>query len=146
MSEFDTIKNLVYDRFETEWQTTNARTEPWMTENDATDPVDADFNPTGGAWLRLIVTEETRSQVSLGGTGSRKFESTGRILVQCFVEFDSGTELLDTMLKIVKAIFEGVTFSGIHCFTALPRRLEEPEPGRWHGKIMDIEYRYEETK
>lgn len=146
MTTIDQAKDAIYNQLTTEWAAAS-RTEPIAKENDAANHGTAEFNSSYGPWLRILVQENAGGQVALGAVGDRPFERRGQIMVQCFVVADTGTELLDTLLQTVRDSLEGLSFSGVTTFEAVSRPLDESQnDGRWYGKIMDIEFRYKETK
>ncbi len=104
-----------------------------------------EFNtPTSGEWVRLVVRNIGRLQNTLGKPGNRKFRSTALVLVQVFVDVNTGVKQSDALAKEAANIFEGVSFSGLDFQSAVPR--ETGPDGKWYQSTVEAEFDYDEIK
>lgn len=102
--------------------------------------------PTGETWARLVVRHRTRGQETLGPTGTRKFESTGSIFVQCFAPLDKGVSDADNLAAAARAVFEGKVLlpEHIRCYGAVVREIGQD--GAWYQVNVEAFFTYDETK
>lgn len=100
MTSIEDAREAIYARFMGAWDGTALTSV--TRDNERFTP------PANASWVRLAVRHNGRQQETLGGTGNRKFLSTGSAFVQCFVPLDSGTRAASVLATKARAIFEGV--------------------------------------
>lgn len=97
-------------------------------------------------WARLVVSNEGTppSGITMGKTGNRRFTRVARVLIQVWSPIRGGMAAVDALTQTARAIFEGVSFSGLRFFAADVRELETD--GKHVGMIVDAPFDYEELK
>lgn len=124
-------------RFKTQWGALNP-TIPFYLSGEVHAP------PTRGQWLKLFVSQMSSGQATLGAVGTRKFIRRARVYIEVRDEADKGTLRCSQLAEQARAIFEGVSFSGLRFFGALVR--EAGEDGKWTTYLVDAPFDYHETK
>lgn len=111
---------------------------PYTFDNEAFDP------PTEAVWVRLAMRHTGRAQDTLGPSGNRKFEATGNVIVQVFAPLDTGAAGCDAVVETVRALFEGVTVSGIFFYGAVVREIGPGDD--WYQINVEAAFTYNEVK
>lgn len=138
MTTINEARGRIYQDFVTGWTATPAGNV--TLDNESFSP------PAGQAWVRLVVRHLGRDQESLGGVGSRKFESRGSAIVQCFAPLDSGCAGADALAQDAQGILEGKTLlpEGIRFTSAEPREIGPTED--WYQFNVEATFTYTQTK
>jgi hypothetical protein len=126
--------DAVCERWKTSWGTTT----PFFLEGEVVQP------PAAGNWARLYVRNMVSQQATLGPPTARKFLRRGRVYVEIKGESNKGRLRLDQLAHQARAVFEGVSFSGLRFFGALAR--EAGDDGKWLTYLVDAPFDYHETK
>lgn len=117
-------KQIILDAFVLGWA---AQTPVFITGEDHDDP------PIDAPFVRITIRHFTRNQETLGGTGARKFEAAGSIVVQVFAPLDEGTTPADNLASNVQAILEAKTLTGagteVHTNSATITEIGETDDG-----------------
>lgn len=125
---FDTLRQLVYTRFDGSWSGNNVS----RGYND-------DFNPpSSGTWVRVTVVPFDTENANIGGTLQR---TSGEIVVQCFAPVGSGDKILLDMCDEVKGIFQNAQFSGVDCYAT--NFVPVGESGDWFQFNANTEFKYD---
>lgn len=97
-------------------------------------------------WSRLVVSNEgtPTAGITLGPVGGRRFTRVARVLIQIWSPIRGGMAAVDALTQTARAVFEGVSFSGLRFFAADVRELETD--GKHVGMIVDAPFDYEEQK
>lgn len=95
-------------------------------------------------WARLVVRHLGSRQETLGPPGGRRFRRKAAVMIQVFTLADDGQQSADVLVQAARAVFEGVSFSGLRFFAAGSR--EAPNDGKWNLQLVTAEFDYEETK
>ena len=132
-------EHALAQRFVDTWTPTGAA---FVLENEDDDSVPA----FGSPWARFVIRYDGGTQDTLGQAGGRKFERTGRCLVQIFVPVDEGTTRSVTLRQTVVNGFEGARITGttIYFTDVIPRSIGAE--GQWHQSEVEINFTYFETK
>jgi len=142
MTTITDARNAIYNRWEDQWVVgTSARTE-FVFENEAADELDAGTKP----WARVTARESGEApDTTMGQVGARKYYRHGVMFVQLFSPTNQdGMTTAGDLADAVRAAFEGVRFDGID---VLPGVIREAGPtGKWHLTVVEMPFRYEETK
>lgn len=138
MTSLNDARGRIYGAFLAAWSATPATSITF--DNEKYDP------PAAGDWARLTVRHNARQQESLGGTGSRKFESGGTVFIQCFAPLDTGAARADALAQDAQGIFEGMTLlpEGIRFTSAVVREIGSTDD--WYQINVEAEFTYTETK
>ena len=136
MATLNEARERIYQAFDTGWAGLSIQT---FDGEKFTPPTDAD-------WVRLAVRHDGRAQDSLGGVGRRKFESVGRVLIQCFTPLNEGAAGADVLATAAMDIFEGKTLSPeqIRFTSAAP--IEIGPTDDWYLINVEAFFTYTETK
>lgn len=106
---------------------------------------DEDYEPPeDSAWLRLTIIPQNSVQRTLGPEGSRRYDRYSLVVVQIFVPKSEGTQLSDSIVNDLRAIYEGVRFSGLVFLTSQRRRIGVD--GRWYQTNLEANFYLEEVK
>ena len=144
MPELTTLK-LARDAVEAKWITDWATTTPYCFDNENFDPpalgtVTAQ-NLYSACWCRLVVRNRFSTKETLGA--APRFERWAAIMIQVFVPVDTGRTDSDTLAQTARAVFEGLSFSGVKCHPGNVR--EAGVDGRWYQVNVEIPFTYYET-
>lgn len=107
-------------------------------DNEAYDP------PADAAWVRLSMRHTGRTLDTLAPVGNRKFEASGSVIVQVFAPLDTGAAGCDAVVETVRALFEGVTLSGIFFYGAVVREIGPGDD--WYQTNVEAAFTYNEVK
>lgn len=135
MTELSAARETLYEAFKDAWV---AQSAPYFFDNEVA-------TPDAAGWLRLVVRHRSGEQETLGPIGSRKFERVGSVIVQVFTPLDEGTSVSDTLVDLVREVFEGKTLSGIR-FAGVTTREIGPTVDKWYQVNVDAPFNYDETK
>jgi len=133
----DEARKTLCLRWVANWVATSAN---FVFENEDNKNFDAGTSP----WARVSVRHTVGGQETLGPAGSRIFERRGILLVQLFTPKDSGMQAGAVLANSARAIFEGVSFSGVDCYNGQVR--EVGPDGKWFQHVAEVDFRYYETK
>lgn len=136
MTTLAEARTSVYQRWIDNWTQT-----PFVFEGEADKAL---FSGTAD-WARLIYRNTGGGQKTLGKATNRKYERFASVLVSIFVPVDTGTTTAATLAQAARAIFEGVSFSGIFFNDGVVREIGEGD-GRWFQTNVEVFSDYEETK
>jgi hypothetical protein len=136
MTALNTARGAIYTKFITDWGATSSFT----LDNESYDP------PANTEWVRVVVRHTDRVQESLGGVGSRKFESGGSVFIQCFAPLDTGAATADSLAQTARSIFEGITLTpeGIRFTAATITEIGPTED--WYQINVEATFTYTQTK
>ena len=125
-----------------------AFTTAWGSETQFTFDNEDFKPPKDEPWVRLAVRHENGEQETLGPVGNRKFERTGRVLIQVFAVEDAGTERSDELLTLARNTFEGVTLAGttVRFHGVTVREIGSTKKDKWFQTLVDAPFTYDETK
>jgi hypothetical protein len=93
------------------------------------DDVDKAEKDAKGAHFRIFIKHSDGGQLTLGGTGSRRFSRVGILIVQVMTPFGDGFTLADTLATLARNAFEGVSTPNGVWF----RRVAAKEIGKTGG-------------
>lgn len=127
-------REAIYARWASEWGSTT----PYQLDNEEFTP------PADAPWARVVVRHRASGQETLGAVGSRRYQRGGSIFVQLFDLEGMGVQRLDGLAQPARAVFEGVSFSGIRVHDAVVR--EAGPDGRWYMVVIESFFDYEELK
>ena len=107
--------------------------------------------PAGGEWVRLAVSHAERTQETMGGTGNRRFRSSGHVFVQVFTEAGKRSLQADCVADAIVKVFDAVTLipppPGIECLTfEAANSREGGADGKWNMVIVEAPFTYDEVK
>lgn len=132
-------RETMYQRFETAWGATSAKT---FDGEDFTPPINT-------AWVRFTVRHDGSTLECIGGTGAGGFNTyqrTGRCIIQVFSPLNKGTREADTLAQAARAIFEGTTLSSNAIrFNNVVVREIGPD-GAWYQINVEAAFQYNERK
>lgn len=137
MSTVNEARAIIYDAIQAAWDA-SAGGAPLDRDNEKFDP------PVGAPWGRMVVRHQTRAQETLGGVGSRKFQSDGLAIVQCFGPLNEGASAADALAKVVMDALEGGTFTGVRFNSATPTEVGPTDD--WYQINVSAAFNYTETK
>lgn len=133
-STVNTVREALYQAFNTAW----AGATPIVFENE-------DYTETEAAFVRFSMRNEEAGQNSLGASGNRSFERSGRIFVQIFTPVnEDGMVPADTHAEAARTVLEGVTIGGVHIYGVSTREVG-PE-GKWFYTLVEAPFTYYTTK
>lgn len=139
MTTVNEARDAVYERFLAQFPGL-APGVPYTFENEAFDPPG---NPPA-PWVRITVRNTESTQDCLGPPGQRRFKRDALLFAQVFIPGDRGTKDSDTLVAVLRGIFEAVSFDGLD-FRAVSSRETGTENG-WHQTLVEGPFDYEETK
>jgi hypothetical protein len=97
------------------------------------------------AWARLSVRHIDSNQDTLGAPGNRQYRRQCSIIVQVFSPVEEGRGPLDALADTARAIWEGVSFSGITTYGGV-QTTEIPSEGRWQQVNVEALADYYEVR
>lgn len=130
-------EEAILSRWVTAWGTTT----PYAFEEEET-PADVTRGET--AWARLIILDRPGEQHTLGPEGSRRFLRRGQVEVQIYTPSNQGTSEALSRAQEARAVFEGVSFSGLSFIDGEMVRVG-PAPPEYQVSVI-VPFDYEETK
>jgi hypothetical protein len=136
MTTFAEARESIYERFRAGWTATPASHYTFAGENFTP--------PASGAWVRLSVRLQATGGQTLGPINGRRFTRVASVFVQLFIPENRGEGQLDTLMKAVTDLFEGVSFDGLRFFQADPR--ETGTDGKWQTALVEVPFDYDESK
>lgn len=135
----ETAREAVYQRVRAQWTAT-----PFVFDNEAPEG-GVDLDAGSVAWVRFSFAEILSAQETLGAPGSRKYNRRGVVRASIFVPVNSGKRQAGELASAVRALFEGVRFSGLIFDDAdAPRELGPGPEGRWDQTFVSVNCQYEE--
>ncbi len=134
MTVFAEARESVYQRWAANW---TATTDWTFAGEEYTPPEDA-------PWARLSVRHQAPGGQTLGPVNGRRFTRLASVLVELRIPGDQGEGDLDTLMKAVTDLFEGVSFDGLRFFQAEAR--ETVPDGKWQTALVEAPFDYDETK
>lgn len=135
MTTINEAREACYERWRSVWGSTT----PYAFEGEVYTPPAADPH----VLFRVLNTDS--AQETLGAVGNRRFLRHASVVLTLKVQDGKGIKSLDVLAQQARAIFEGVSFSGLRFFAALPPR-EQPSDGKWKPTVVEIPFDYEERK
>lgn len=136
MTTQNDARGAIYTAFDTDWGGLSAFT----FDNENFDP------PAGANWARLVVRHDARVQESLGAVNSRKFQSGGSVIIQCFTPLDKGVSPADTLSTAARAVFEGKTLTPENIRFTAAVVTEIGPTDDWYQVNVEAFFTYTETK
>lgn len=134
----------MFGHLNTEW-TANAPapTPPIAVENINFDPPD-----DCDAWIRVAALHNEADLASLGGEGTRKWRTEGRLWVQIFTKLGIGRALSDSLMIVAINAFRGQTVGtppvSVRMMDAKPQEVG-PE-GPWFMSTVSFRFMYDENQ
>ncbi len=124
-------------RFADAWTPTGF---PFALENEDPDVL------TSQPWARFVIRVDASTQDTLGSVGNRKFERSGRCLIQIFVPTDTGVTQSVTLRQTVLEAFEGSRIVGttIYFTDVIPRSIGID--GNWHQSEIEVNFTFFEIR
>lgn len=116
--------------------------EYWTSENEV--------GASEATWARVTVAPSTSTQASMGPPGSRRFHRFGRISVQLFAPVGLGDAAIADMVDDARAVLEGASFATagvvepVKTFAA--ESASRQTDGAWHMTVVNVPYRYQQTR
>ena len=95
-------------------------------------------------YILINAVDVASNQVTLGGSGNRKYEIPGLINIKIGTPIDKGQKVSDDIVLRLTDLFEGVTFNSIHTFNTTFR--QGADDGYHVIHIMSIDYRIQRIK
>lgn len=132
----DQAREIVYQRFRTQWLTTT----PVTYEGEAERTLDQGTV----AWVRVSMRHLDGGQDTLGPAGSRIFRRVARVSIQIFVPKGTGMQAGALLSQTARAIFEGTTLSGLSFGNGQVREIG-PD-GKWYQHLVELALDYDELK
>lgn len=136
MTTVATARTEVYKRWVAQWGTTT----PFVFEGEA----DEGLYAGSVAWTRFVYRNTSGNQKTLGPVLGRKYERFASVLISHFTPVDEGLTAAGTLAQASRAIFEGVTFSGLFFNDGVVREIG-PD-GRWYQTNVEVFSDYQEIK
>lgn len=124
----------IFQRWIDQWASTTS----YAFEGESFDP------PATDPWARVSVRHVESEQETLGPAGGRRFLRPGSAMVKLYGRNDRGRRELDLLGQQARAVFEGMSFSGVS-FQAGTVREGTPE-GELLLRVVEVPFFYEETK
>lgn len=112
-------------------------TVPYTFDNEIFDSV--------AAWVRVSIAHRAREQATMGGEGTRIFDTRGEIVVDLYGDIDHGRRPLALLADSVRAVLE-VRRIGDLLVTYAGATRELPTDGRWSRSSVVVPFRYYETR
>lgn len=134
MTTLNEARAAVYTRWNAQWGTTT----PFQFDNEAFTAPDKD------PWARVTVRHTTSVQDTLGRPTNRRFRRSAVAFIQLYALVDTGLAALDGLAQTARAIFEGVSFSGLDFNNVVVR--ETGPDGKWYQVTVEGFFDYDETK
>jgi hypothetical protein len=94
--------------------------------------------------LRVYVDLTDERQVSIGGTGLRRYRVYGLVTVQVFTEFGKGEVDADAIAGVVKGAFRGVNTGADAITFRHARVVSAGQDGSWLQTNVTVEFDYDE--
>lgn len=129
-------REAIYQRWAAQWGTTS----PFVFDNETNTTLDAGIV----AWARVSARNNGGGQETLGPTGHRGYLRRGSVFVQIFTPLNRGMKDSAVLAHQARAIFEGVSFSGIDFNNGQVR--EVGPDGKWYMTVVEAAFEYYETK
>lgn len=137
-------REAVYQRVRSLWPGTGGT--PFVFDNEAPEG-NVDLDAGSVPWVRFSYVEISGGQETLGPPGIRKYNRRGVIFAGIFVPVNTGKRRSGELVSAVRALFEGVRFSGLFTDDAdAPRELGPGPEGRWDQTFMSVNCQSEEQK
>jgi len=134
-----TVREALYQHFVTCW----ADRLPVTFEGEV-------FDPPATPWVRLTVRYTNRRQVSLGGPGLRRFETSGIATIDYFQSPAQPLrlDLAGGHMQAAREVYEGKHIAGttIRCGAAIPRERGVIEGGRYWSGSVQADFVFDEIK
>lgn len=116
--------------------------------NERQAPNGVDPEASEDPWYRVSFRESSGGRANLNGvTGSRKYERTGFLAIQCFAPVRGGEQTAKLMAESARDRFEDrrhETDSRIVYLDATIR--PQPTDGKWDIVLLEVEVEYTDTK
>ena len=106
-------------------------------EDDFSDRIDT-------SWVRLSLVPTISGQHSLGKKPTRVYERRGLIAAQVFSPSNTGSKTAEDLANDIQTIYEGETFSGVHCFDS--NIIFNGNSCGWFQINVDISFLFHEIK
>lgn len=135
MTTLNEARQVVYNRFITEWGVTT----PFVLDNEQ-----FDAEQINSAWVRLSIKNKIAGQETLGVIKRRRFKRDALLFVQVFTPVNIGLSEGDILCEKVRCIFEGINISDVW-FSASTIR-ENGTDGAWFQMLVETEFSYEQIK
>lgn len=90
-----------------------ARDRRYSFDNEQADGGDG-VDPANESWCRLAIQESGSQQETLGPIGSRRYRRSGAARLALYCPTGKATLKSDTLVAAFRAVFEGVSFSGVY--------------------------------
>lgn len=135
MTTIAQAREFIYERFAAQWN---------LADGAFTFDGEDYKEVAGSPWVRLTVRHSARAQDTLGEVGNRQFEQRGSVLMNIFIPDNTGTAASDTLAGKCRAIFEGVSFSGLYFYESDFREIGSD--GLWYMVVVESKFSYNETK
>lgn len=137
MTTLQAANEAMAQRFVDVWTPTG---HPFTLENEKFDP------PVSGPWARFTSRIRGATQETLGRANNRRFQRTGSVFIQIYVENDDGTNTSKTLAQTVMDGFEGIRITGttVRFLDVIPR--EVGQDGKWHQTNVEVNFQFDETK
>lgn len=137
----DQARDEIFSTFNEAWKGDSASAQlPVLWPDRSQEP------PDTGAWCRVTLKHTSGRQATLSGEiGSRRFRSTGFVIVQIFTPTGMGLTLTDQLTKIAVRAFQGVTTASGVIFRDV-RPTEAGQSGNWHQTNVLADFEYDEVR
>lgn len=135
MSTFNEARELIYQRWATQWATTT----------DYAFPGENFTPPDASPWAHVTVRHGTASQETLGPPGARRWERGGSVIVRLYDVDNQGMASLDALAQTAKAVFEGVSLGDVRFQEAVLRDAGGSD-GKWYQIVLEFPFKYEERR
>lgn len=128
-------RDEIYAVLKTAWDAQTPPVPPMIYPDTIGEP------PATGAWARATIRHAFDEQASFAELGSRRYTSSGILIVQIFAQVALGYATLDPLIDVVKNAFRGATTPGGIWFRNA-RVVEVGRDGPWEqvNVLADFEY------
>lgn len=142
MTTLTEARQAIFNRWVTLWVSGGSERTPTVLEGESADALDKG----NVAWVRVVAPESgAQPSVTLGPKLGRKFYRRGIITVQVFTLTNKGMSEAGTLAHEARSVLEGESFSGIDVLDGTTRE-SGGQKGKWQLTIVELPYRFEETK
>lgn len=136
MTTVDEAREAMQEHFVAGWGATT----PFVFENENYSEATAGTKP----WVRFSVRNLDGYQYSLGGIGNRLYERVARVYVQVMSPVGKGMQAGADLAQQARALFEGVRVGELVGYGGVVR--ETKPDGKWYVTLVEVAFRYYETK
>lgn len=146
MADLPETTDLVYQ----DWVSYMGTASPYAFGNEDEDDPNTGKKLDDGsvAWYRVSFREAAARRANLNGVvGTRRFERTGFLAVQCFAPINAGDAAAMTMAEAARTYFEDRRLAGNNEIIYLSGTIRpQPHDGRWNIVLLEVEVEFTQFK